>query len=159
MQKPHKIKAFTLSELVVVIVITAIVVGLAFSVLQLTQKQLKAVADKYAETTQLQLLEQSLWADFHRYQTVTYHPEKEQLSFRHALDSVVYSFEKDRIIKVQDTFFLSVTHKLFYREGALTPGGVLDAIQLQTSAENQHKKLFIFKQNDATHLINSWHSN
>ncbi|TEB40727.1 hypothetical protein D0809_29130, partial [Flavobacterium circumlabens] len=35
-----KVKSFTLSELLIVMIITAIVVGMAFSVLRLVQKQI-----------------------------------------------------------------------------------------------------------------------
>ncbi len=159
MIKHAKIKSFTLSEMIVVLVITSIVVGLAFSILNLAQRQMKGVAENYAGTTQLQLLEQSLWADFHRYQTISYDPGKEELQFKHELDSVHYRFEPDKIIKDKDTFFITIENKIFYDKGNVTAGGVLDAVKLQTTAEQQAKKLFIFKKNDATNTLNSWHFN
>lgn len=39
----NKVKSFTLSELLVVMIITAIVVGMAFSVLRLVQKQIHTI--------------------------------------------------------------------------------------------------------------------
>ena len=48
-----KVKSFTLAELLVVMVITAIVVGISFSVLTLVQKQLKFVDVQLEKSTQL----------------------------------------------------------------------------------------------------------
>ena len=126
--------------------------------MNLAQKQMKSAAQNYTDTTQLQLLEQSLWADFHSYQTIGYDPEKEELHFKHELDSVSYRFDKDKILKDRDTFFIAVTNKLFYDKGNRISGGFLDAVELQMG-EGQEKKLFIFKKNDATNTINSWHFN
>ena len=43
----HKIKAFTLSELIVVMVLTLVVAGMAFSVLQLVQKHMYAIKGNF----------------------------------------------------------------------------------------------------------------
>ena len=154
-----KTKAFTLSEMIVVTVITSIVVGLAFSILNLVQKQMKSVTENYSGTTQLQLLEQALWIDFHTYHSISYHPETDELRFKHELDTVVYRFTKDKVIKDRDTFFIPVKNKLFYNQGDVIPKGFADAFQWQAAAENQGKQYFVFKTNDATHIINSWHFN
>ena len=161
MLKNNNIKSFTLSEMVVVIVITSIVVGMAFTVLNLVQNQMKSITHNYAGTTQLHLLEQSLWIDLHKYQDISYHPEERSLHLKHELDSVTYIFDTDKIIKERDTFFVSVKNKKYFYKGKMITEGLLDAIQLQTgeTQEAQDKTLFIFTKNDAANTINSWHFN
>lgn len=160
MLKHRKIKSFTLSEMMVVIGITAIVAGLAFSILSLIQQQMKNMEDHYAATTQWRLLKQSLWIDFHRYRHISYHPGVQTLRLKHELDSVSYVFYADKIVKDRDTFFVAVRKKDCYYNGALITEGLLDAIRLQAEAkEQQHKKLFIFTKNDAVNTINTWHFN
>ena len=154
MYKNPKVESFTLSEMIVVLVVSSIVVALAFSVLRLTQQHMKAITENYNEVTQLQLLEQSLWVDFHRYQNIHYNAEKQQLRFTHSLDTVSYYFYADKIIKARDTFFVSITDKTCYYNAKAINHGVLDAIKLHSEAVQPHKKLFIFKKNDATHLLN-----
>ena len=160
MLKPHKIKSLTLAEMIVAIGITSIVAGLAFAVLTLVRQQMKSMSGHYETTTQWQLLEQSLWTDLHRYRDISYEPEAQTLRLKHELDSVNYVFYTDKVVKARDTFRVSVTAKGFYYNGEAVPDGAVDALQLQAEAkEQQHKKLFIYKKNDASNTINSWHFN
>ena len=59
-----KTPSFTLLELLVVMIITAIVVGMAFSVLRLVQNQIHAIKSNFEKTSTLALFEQQLWQDF-----------------------------------------------------------------------------------------------
>lgn len=161
MPKTHNIKSFTLSEMIVVLVVTSIVVALAFSVLTLVQRQMKSMTHHYTERTQWQLLEQSLWIDFHRYREISYQPKTQTLLLKHELDSVRYVFYADKIVKDRDTFPVSVKTTTGYNNGKAVSGGTLNAIRLQAGGEKEtpHKTLFIFKKNDAANTINSWHFN
>jgi len=58
-----KIKAFTLNEMLVVLLITAIVVGMSFAVLSLVQQQMHGIDGNYKKNTAFNLLKQSLWFD------------------------------------------------------------------------------------------------
>jgi Tfp pilus assembly protein FimT len=55
-----KLKSFTLSELLIVMIITAIVVGMAFSVLRLVQKQIHTIQTNFDKSSTLALFEQRL---------------------------------------------------------------------------------------------------
>tara|TARA_R110002094_G_scaffold202065_1_gene173391 strand:+ start:295 stop:504 length:210 start_codon:yes stop_codon:yes gene_type:complete len=59
-----KIKAFTLSEMVVVTILTSIIVGIAFSVLSLVQRHMYSIKQNFNNNTELSKLEQALWIDF-----------------------------------------------------------------------------------------------
>lgn len=150
----HKIKAFTISEMIVVVLLTVIVVGLAFSVLQLVQKHMYAIKSNFESSTNVTLLEQSLWIDANRSNMIQYNDTKEQLIFVSEIDTIVYDFEENYIVKEIDTFNIQLAEKLFYFEGKETYDYKLDAIKLITEKEFQNRVLFISKRNDAALYMN-----
>lgn len=153
-KKAHKIKAFTLSEMIIVVLLTVIVVGLAFSVLQLVQKHMYAIKNNFENSTNVTLLEQSLWIDINRSNSIQYNDYEEKLHFLSEIDTVTYDFEKSYIIKETDTFNVSITDMFFYFEGKETTKENIDAFKLITDKEFQNRALFISKQNDATIYMN-----
>ncbi|PWH83990.1 hypothetical protein DIS18_05430 [Algibacter marinivivus] len=153
MQISKKTQAFTLSEMIVVLILTSIVVGLAFSVLDLVQKQILAIKDNYNKNLELTKLETALWLDFNRYPNITYHGFKEELVFKNELDSITYFFSEAYIIKGQDTFAIQLHQKQYYFDGKILNNGQVDALKLEASKAFQNKQLFVFKQNDATSYI------
>ena len=153
MKPIKKIKAFTISELIVVLILTSIVVGLAFSVLGLVQKQIFPIQNNYKHQMTLRQLETSLWIDIHRYPNINYNPIEEELTMKHELDSVVYQFSKVNIIKAQDTFPVVLSQKAFYFNGTTTNNNKVDAIKLTTDKTTNFQELFIFKKNDATQFM------
>lgn len=160
MKVNNKIQAFTLSELVVVLILTVIVVGLAFSVLSLVQKQMTTIQKNYITKLELNKLETSLWLDFNRYSKITYDEIENELKFSNELDSVIYQFSENRIVKDMDTFPIQIQNMQLFFDGELSKSSVLDAIKLETTNAHQSQKLFVFKINDASIYINNeWDSN
>ena len=80
MKSNKKIMAFTLSEMIVVLILTSIVIGLAFSVLNLVQKQMSAIQDNYNKSLELNKLETALWLDFNRYSDIRFNELDNELS-------------------------------------------------------------------------------
>ena len=62
-----KINAYTLSEVLVVLLLTSIIAGMAFSVLSMVQKQLFSVQKNMDIKADFRQLEQSLTLDFNKY--------------------------------------------------------------------------------------------
>ena len=154
MKETNKIKAFTLSEMVVVLILTSIVVGLAFSVLSLVQKHMASIQQNFIKNTELNKLEQSLWIDFNRYSNITYDPLEDEIKFTNAIDSISYQFKDTYIIKATDTFHVQLQSKILFFDGNKVETGPIDALKLETSKALQNQHLFIFKENDATPFIN-----
>jgi hypothetical protein len=149
-----RIQAFTLSEMVVVLILTSIVVGLAFSVLNLVQKHMLSIKSNFINHTEMNKLEQSLWIDFNRYSNVEYYVLEDEIQFRNPMDSIRYQFQENYIIKGIDTFDIEVQNKTIFYEGKKRESGVIDALKLKFSKNFQNQLLFIFKENDATLFIN-----
>jgi len=149
-----KIKAFTLSEMIVVLILTSIVVGIAFSVLNLVQKQMMGIQRNYTNAMQLNKLETSLWLDFNRYSKITFDDRENELKFSTAIDSITYQFSDKHIIKGLDTFPIPLQQKQFYFDGEPTERNQIDAIKLEAQKNFQNQQLFIFKINDANAFMN-----
>ena len=154
MQNKSKIQAFTLSEMVVVLILTSIVVGLAFSVLNLVQKHMAGIQNNFNHAMELNKLEQSLWIDLNRYSKISYDAFNDTLKFTTEIDSVSYQFHETYIVKALDTFPLQLQSKTFFFDGNPMVSGTVDAIKLETSKTFQSQQLFVFKENDATPFIN-----
>ena len=154
MRLNKKIKAYTISEMIIVLILTSIVIGLAFSVLGLVQKHMSAIQDNYARNSELNLLETSLWLDFNRYSYITYNSSQETLNFATELDSISYSFTDNLIIREQDTFNVILQNKQLYFNGEFAEGQNIDAIKLEASKELRNQFLFVFKINDANTFMN-----
>jgi lipopolysaccharide export LptBFGC system permease protein LptF len=149
-----KINAFILSEMIVVLILTSIVVGLAFSVLTLVQKHMNGIQNNFYHNTELNKLEQSLWLDFNRYSRINYDDRIDKLEFSNEIDSIIYKFSENYIIKDIDTFNIQLQSKSLFFDGNSTDKGIIDAIKLETSKTFQNQHLFVFKQNDASQFMN-----
>uniref|UniRef100_UPI00404B9039 PulJ/GspJ family protein n=1 Tax=Gelidibacter sp. TaxID=2018083 RepID=UPI00404B9039 len=154
MKLTSKIQAYTLSEMIVVLILTSIVVGMAFSVLTLVQKHMSSIQNNFNATTKFHLLEQSLTLDFNRFSDITYDSIDDVLIFSSEIETRTYTFTQEHIIKDRDTFPLTLTTKTFYFDGSPVGKGTVDAIKLETSKTFQNKQLFIYKHNAANTFMN-----
>ena len=134
--------------MMVAIVITLLVVGMAFSVLNLVQKQMTGIAFNLNKATQLDLLEQSLWLDFNRYQSIQ--TSNNEFIFKNEIDSIKYEIKNDLVVKNIDTFSIQVTDVEKFFDGKKVKSGNIDAIKLTLSKESQNKTIFVYKNNDAS---------
>lgn len=153
MKITKKIKAFTLSELLVVIVISSIVVSLAILILLMVQKQIKSIQSNLDKKQEIQFLERALWQDFNTY-AVSYQKEKDILFLTNSIDSVIYVFNEGYVIREKDTMSIELIDKKIFLDGNLVTSGVIDGIQIETSAKFGFKKMFIYKSKSATHYLN-----
>ncbi len=155
--KTSKVPAFTLSEMMVVLVITSIVVGMAFAVLQLVQQHMQGIQHNYGNHAQVNLLRQSLWMDLNRYNRVYFDENQQQLFFTNELGSHSYRFEESYVIRDLDTFHLKLAEKTFFFENKEVHHGGIDALLLQTEKGFGGQRLFLFKENSASTYLNEDH--
>jgi len=153
LQASKKVKAFTLSEMLVVLVISGIIMTITILVLGLVQGQIRNIQNIYEQNTEIRLLERALWADFNRY-TLTYDSTREQILCRSEIDSATYTLRNDYIVRNTDTIQTAIISKKLFLDGNQVTNGVFDAIEIQLSKEIKNQKLFIFKNNDALYYMN-----
>jgi len=106
MRNKGKVRAFAIQEMMVVLAITAIVVGMAFSVLRLVQNQMGNIGDIYEVKLEANKLRQSLWIDFNRYSYAFYDQKKAQLYFSNEIEEKVYTLTENRFATERDTILL-----------------------------------------------------
>lgn len=147
-----KVKSFTLSEMLVVLIITAIVVGMAFSVLTLVRKQVNILKLNSEEETEIELLKSKFFIDFNTFSEVNY-SEKKQIFFKNEIDSTFYIIKDNFIIENQDTLITKLNSvKIFYKKKIVTQGRI-DAIEIEIEKNKKTKEsIFIFKMNDAQEI-------
>jgi type II secretory pathway pseudopilin PulG len=147
-----KVKSFTLSELIVVMIITVIVVGIAFSVLLLVKKQIKGIEKNYQKTTQLALFEEQFWRDFNVFQQIEI-DENQNMFLKNEIDSISYQFEDEFVIRNEDTLKVQLKIENVYLDGNTVESGVIDAIDFSAVKEIPDYIFFIYKKNDATQYM------
>jgi type II secretory pathway component PulJ len=152
--KTKKVKAFALQEMMVVLVITTVVVGMAFSVLSLVQKQMGTIEGIYEVKLEANKLRQSLWVDFNRYSYAHFDQGKQLLYFSNELGEKQYAITDTQFITEKDTFDIQLTSKLFYFNNQKKTTGEIDAIELKTSKETGYQRIFVFKDNAPATYIN-----
>ncbi|WP_417887098.1 prepilin-type N-terminal cleavage/methylation domain-containing protein [Zunongwangia sp.] len=151
MHSKKKIAAFTLVEMVVVLIIASIIIALSFSVLNLVRKNLSKIEQQYIKETNRLLFQAALEADFSKYdQSLLVFDRK--LVFRNRLDSVTYTFIENRVIRNKDTLNFKIQKADFLFKGDTITNGYFDAVGV--FQENTSEKVFCYRINDAKTYLN-----
>lgn len=148
MRSPSKIDAYTLSEVIVVLAITTIIVGIAFSVLSLVSKQYNAIRKSYEYKNQVLLTKQQLLVDFNSSLSVRY-TENDELLIQFPNEEILYEISKEQLTRDEDTIQLGVKNVLRYHQGKEIDTGFIDAVKLQLGSEGAPIYLFASRENDA----------
>ena len=82
--------------MLVVLAITAIVVSLAFVILNLVTKQIQLISTNYINDTEVDKLENALWIDLNAYETVIYNEQNRILYFSNSNKRITYVFSDFR---------------------------------------------------------------
>lgn len=148
-----KIKAFTLSELLIVLVISSIAISLTFLILSMVQKQVKTITTNFTIKQNIQFVDRMLWKDFNQY-SVSYDNNKDMLILQSNIDSSSYQFYDTFILRKKDTLPIQILNKKLFLNGKEVQSGAIDALQLETNPVFGNTKLFIYKTQDASFYMN-----
>jgi len=148
-----KINAFTVSEILVVLVVSSIVISIAFTVLNLVQKQTRAIQTNFTKQQQSILLHRLLWQDFNLYE-VEYDYSDDRLIFSNNVETINYFFENEYVLRELDTIKVKIDNKVLFLEGNEVNKGLVDAIELYTEKQYQSNKIFVYRKKDAAYYIN-----
>jgi len=148
-----KINAFTIAELLVVLVISGIVISLTLLILNLVQKQLRIINNNNEQTTEIRLLERVLWQDFNRH-NLFFNKKQQQLYCVSEIDTVQYTFKDTYTIRNTDTLNVAIFKTTTYLEGNTITSKDIDAIELVVSKEIADKSIFIYTTKDASFYLN-----
>lgn len=149
-----KIKAFSLQEMMVVLLITTIVVGMAFAVLSLVQKQMGSISTIYEVKTTVHKLKQSLWVDFNRYSDIQYDQKEKVLRCSNEMDTRQYRIQNGNHIVNENNLDVQFESIQFYFKNSEVFYGQIDAVEIVTSKETGHQHVFVFKNNTPAVYLN-----
>lgn len=147
-------QSFTLSELLVTMIITVIIVGLAFSVLNLVRKQVHAIEVNYSKRSEATFFKQSIWLDFNRSTELLFNRNDKRLWLKSETDSVSYTFQDDYVLRNKDTLKIALQIEKLWFMGKNTEEGIIDAVTFTEKKEGMTSGFFVFKKNDATLFMN-----
>lgn len=147
-----KLKSFTLSEMLVVLIITAIVVGLAFSVLNLVRRQIHGIQKNMDRTTMLSLFEQRLSQDFNTHNAIRL--EDENIMLTSDKDTVNYKVGDGFVLRNTDTIKAALKIDRMFYEGTEVKSGIIDAISLSGEVVVPGDYMFFSSTADATLKMN-----
>ncbi len=154
MQLNRKISSFTLSEMMVVLVISAIVISLAITVLNLVQQQISSINSNFRKNAEVRLLERTLYTDFNKHK-LSYSSKDSLLICANPNDTVFYKFNHNYVLRNKDTLHVQIAQMTNYLDAQVVKENTIDALSLTLSNEFQNKQLFIFKQKDAAFYMNT----
>ncbi len=146
----QKIKAFTLTEMMVVIVISAVVIGLAFTILNIVQKNMRSIENNYQHQSEIQSLEVAMTIDFNRYPKAQWNSEENKLTLSSPIEKRIYMFSADSISNDLETYVLKTKNLTYYFEGKEVTSGSIDAIKLTFDNTTDLHRIFVYKYNDPT---------
>jgi len=148
-----KVNSFTLAEMLVVLVLSAIIVSIALVALVLVQKQVRSIESIQRKKTAIVLLERGLRQDFNQGRAQCDLKNKTLTVFKYT-DTVLYKFNEDFVLRNNDTLLIEIETVKFYLDGQEVFKKEIDAIELVLSERFQNKNLFISRLKDATFYMN-----
>ncbi len=150
----NKVKSFTLPELLVVMIITAIIIGIAFSVLRFVQNEIAVIQKNFDKNSSLALFEQRLWQDFNTCSAVRFNEKENNLLIESEMDTIVYSFQDNFVLRDKDTLKLKLKIDKLLLEGKKIQEGAIDAVTISGEAELPQYAIFVSKKNDINFFMN-----
>lgn len=167
-----KTKAFTLSEMLVVLLLTTVIVGLSFSVLRLVESQMGGMDAELSKISEINRLRLALWTDLNSCDRAFISSGPTRLVLNTPIKNSSYQLLENLIVRGRDSFYIGNYETQFFFENRVVTNGEVDAIHLNYKLETQnpsfakasegmpkHKtrntKLFVFKTNSATTYMNN----
>tara|TARA_B110000091_G_C13819664_1_gene479959 strand:+ start:4809 stop:5282 length:474 start_codon:yes stop_codon:yes gene_type:complete len=152
--KQNKIEAFTLGELLVVMIVSSIVISMTFLVLNMTKRQVNTIQENYQKKQAFRFFETTLSRDFNTH-TAFYDLKKKRLRLTNTKDSIRYAFLDTMILRNQDTFKIEVVKINLFLDGKIVSEKTIDAISMEASKSFTQQQLFVQQRKDAAYYINN----
>lgn len=155
----RQLKAFTILELTVAMLIAALVTGTSYTAYTLVSRSYKNYDEKNKNLSELLLADKIMKRDFAAANRITADDRAISINKPHGL--VKYEFNEDYLIRNQyqtraDTFFISVSHlEISFENQACSSGQIADYLGFQTNVNGQIVNCGYSKQYSAAELMES----
>ncbi|WP_158829371.1 PulJ/GspJ family protein [Mucilaginibacter lacusdianchii] len=125
-QNKHRLPAFTILELTIAMLISAVVVAITYTAYNMISGAYQGFTKKHNEMAVMIRLDELLRKDFFKAAHIAY--RQDSLVLELSAQTVRYHFEPERVIRtsgIQDTFRVQIEKpKLFFEHGAVMSDGI-----------------------------------
>jgi len=149
----NKLKSFTISEMMVVLVLSGIIISIALLVLSLVQNQIFDIQNNMKKKTEHRLFERVLWQDFNQ-NNLFFDSKKDILYCTSPSDTITFLFTENYVLRNLDTLKVKTQSKKFFLDAEQIKDNTVDAIEIIFSNNYYEKELFITKNMSATYYMN-----
>lgn len=150
MNNNTKIDAFTLSEVLIVLVITSIVVTIAFSVLRLVTNQYIAMNKGYERQVEVLRIKQQLIVDLDTAYQTFLNEEGQQLLITNSTEhTFMYEWNAPYLIRDGDTLTSNFNSITGFLKGEKIDAATCDAIDISLNYKGKFTKVFVSRKQDA----------
>lgn len=126
-----KVPSFTLSELLMVMLLTVLIAGLCYTVLGYVQKKITAFTSQVDTSLHINTIEHLITNDLNRFNTIDWYASNKTVVFKNPIDSVVYEFKDNVLFRNKVLLLQQVNKKTFFFRGVPIASGPLDAFMLE----------------------------
>ena len=147
-----KVQAFTLVEMIIVLIIASLIVALSFAVLNIVQRNLGNISNQFLSENSRNLLQSRLETNFMKYDESYYDEHEQQIIFKNKIDSIVYGIHHQFLTFDNDTIDYNFKKIYFLYKGDTIIDGPFDAIGILQ--KESAKKTFCYRINDAKAYLN-----
>lgn len=149
--KSKKIRAFTITELLIVMTITSIIVGLALGILKMLQRHNNDLTNYNFKKNNLTLIYEKLSFNFKKYNDIQWNDKEDKLMFSNPIESEKVILTSDSIA----SFKVQLKERKFYFLGEKIVNGKIDAMSLVFDIKGKEETIFVYKRNDLKTLIDN----
>lgn len=145
--------AFTIAEMLVVMILSSILVLMVLTILNLTQRHVNGVQTFGYSNDDLITFDRILTNDFNTTDDIFYNKEIDELWSIKPLDTIKYKFEDEYILRNNDTLNIYINNKTCFLAGNIVVSGKIDAVELEITNSKKNFNLFFFNNPDAKSLM------
>ncbi|MEM9819745.1 MAG: type II secretion system protein [Bacteroidota bacterium] len=152
------LKAFTILEVLIVVLLTALIVLMAMSVIQIVHQQFSSYAEDHHQSERLRAFQVLLETDFLQSEYAMIYGDA--LEFQHHNHQVNYQFEPDFIVRTlikktlqRDTFYLLTRYQRAFFEQQVLEKGWIDHLIIELYHEGEQWPMAFRKKYSAFDLM------
>lgn len=138
--------------MLIVLVLTSVVVGIAYSVLILTSKHINKIESRFEESNELRMLKLRLTRDFDKAKSIIWSDKNYSLLLVNENQSNAYLFTNKYVLINTDTTYLPTYTIDAFESGIKKNSGEIDAISISVDFQNINHEIFISTQKSSVDL-------
>jgi len=154
---PHKIKGFTLREMLVGIIVSTIAIVMAFTIYTHLSNMYFKMDGGFVQTNKRSILQQRLSLDFNTHAISYLSKDGIDVQLISPLDTVVYRFDDSAILRNTDTLMKDITFKSqYFYQGEAQTNGSIDALKVIFSNKGIDQAVFAFRERSSQSIVRNY---